>query len=329
MRTQFGRSMIEMLGVLAIIGVLSIGGIALYRRAVNNHHANTILDDVNRFAFVITEKGGYPEGEDIPKGDFKESGIYQLKGHQAYGGQYSITALNVPKGVCEILIDKGIIDYKVGVVTAGGNVENEILYDTLHTDICTHDLNDVAFYFGDVSGVCNTDENEDTACTQNSDCCGGTFCAFQNPGECERGDGICLSVDVFGPETKTITVNGVQSEWLHSTRKYENKYITWWSAQNWCQAQGKQLAKRGDLGCGHVSNGKTCTISTSPGGTDKGTAYNGSALYFLQTSPSPLWIYGSHWLDEYGNDCAAHVMHMDLSLIGGTLRSASGAALCH
>ena len=54
---QIGRSMIEMLRVLAIIGVVSIGGIALYRRAVNYHQANSILDDVNRFAFAIIEKG--------------------------------------------------------------------------------------------------------------------------------------------------------------------------------------------------------------------------------------------------------------------------------
>ena len=78
MKTQFGRSMIEMLGVLAIIGVLSIGGIALYRRAVNNHHANTILDDANRLAFVITERGNYPLDSILSKGDFKESGIYEL-----------------------------------------------------------------------------------------------------------------------------------------------------------------------------------------------------------------------------------------------------------
>ena len=55
---QFGRSMIEILGVLAIIAVLSIGGLLGYRRAVNNHQANTILDDVNRFAFVILERSG-------------------------------------------------------------------------------------------------------------------------------------------------------------------------------------------------------------------------------------------------------------------------------
>ena len=42
---QNGRSMIEMLGVLAIIGVLSIGGLAGYTMAMNRHKANVLLDD--------------------------------------------------------------------------------------------------------------------------------------------------------------------------------------------------------------------------------------------------------------------------------------------
>ena len=33
-KNQCGRSMVEMLGVLAIIGVLSVGGIAGYRTAM-------------------------------------------------------------------------------------------------------------------------------------------------------------------------------------------------------------------------------------------------------------------------------------------------------
>ena len=220
MRTQFGRSMIEMLGVLAIIGVLSIGGIALYRRAVNNHHANTILDDVNRFAFAIIEKGSYPLGEDLPKGDFKESGIYTLTGHQAAGaGQFSILVSNVPKGVCEPLVDKAHIEYKVGVVTAGGSVDDEIIYDTLNTDLC-QDMNDVAFYFGDKTAVCNEpDESGYTPCTVNSDCCGEEFCAFQSPADCyTKGKGTCMSVDIFGRDERTITVNGVQSTWVRSTK---------------------------------------------------------------------------------------------------------------
>ena len=49
-----GRSMVEMLGVLAIIGVLSVGGIAGYTRAMNNWKANEIIDAMNRVV-VATE----------------------------------------------------------------------------------------------------------------------------------------------------------------------------------------------------------------------------------------------------------------------------------
>ena len=39
---QSGRSMVEMLGTLAIMGVLTIGGVAGYRYAINKSNANTI-----------------------------------------------------------------------------------------------------------------------------------------------------------------------------------------------------------------------------------------------------------------------------------------------
>ena len=40
---QFGRSMVEMLGVLAIIGVLSIGAIAGYNKAMEKHKINKTI----------------------------------------------------------------------------------------------------------------------------------------------------------------------------------------------------------------------------------------------------------------------------------------------
>ena len=43
MRNESGRSMVEMLGVLAIIGVLSVGGIAGYTMAMNKYKANENL----------------------------------------------------------------------------------------------------------------------------------------------------------------------------------------------------------------------------------------------------------------------------------------------
>ena len=44
---EAGRSMIEMLGVLAIIGVLSVGGIAGYSKAMNKFKTNKIADNVS------------------------------------------------------------------------------------------------------------------------------------------------------------------------------------------------------------------------------------------------------------------------------------------
>lgn len=45
--TQSGRSMIEMLGVLAIIGVLSVGGIAGYSKAMTKYKTNKVKDQVS------------------------------------------------------------------------------------------------------------------------------------------------------------------------------------------------------------------------------------------------------------------------------------------
>ena len=47
LKDQAGRSMIEILGVLAVIGVLSIGGIAGYTKAMEKRNTNQLLLDVN------------------------------------------------------------------------------------------------------------------------------------------------------------------------------------------------------------------------------------------------------------------------------------------
>ena len=46
-KTQSGRSMVEMLGVLAIIGVLSVGGIAGYSKAMNKYKISKTTDQVS------------------------------------------------------------------------------------------------------------------------------------------------------------------------------------------------------------------------------------------------------------------------------------------
>ncbi|MBR3501600.1 MAG: prepilin-type N-terminal cleavage/methylation domain-containing protein, partial [Alphaproteobacteria bacterium] len=47
---QSGRSMIEMLGVLAIIGVLSVGGIAGYSKAMTKYRINKTIEQITLIA---------------------------------------------------------------------------------------------------------------------------------------------------------------------------------------------------------------------------------------------------------------------------------------
>ena len=51
-KSESGRSMVEMLGVLAIIGVLSVGGIAGYSLSMRRHRANGIIDIAAKYALV-------------------------------------------------------------------------------------------------------------------------------------------------------------------------------------------------------------------------------------------------------------------------------------
>ena len=51
-KLESGRSMVEMLGVLAIIGVLSVGGIAGYSLSMRRHRANGVADTVAKYALV-------------------------------------------------------------------------------------------------------------------------------------------------------------------------------------------------------------------------------------------------------------------------------------
>ena len=51
----FGRSMIEMLGVLAIIGVLSVGGIAGYSKAMEKWKVTKAIDEYSHLTFGLLE----------------------------------------------------------------------------------------------------------------------------------------------------------------------------------------------------------------------------------------------------------------------------------
>jgi type II secretory pathway pseudopilin PulG len=74
--TQSGRSMIEMLGVLAIVGVLSVGGIAGYSKAMEKFKINKTIDQVSTIvANVRTLFAQQTSYGNMWTYEFKETGV--------------------------------------------------------------------------------------------------------------------------------------------------------------------------------------------------------------------------------------------------------------
>ncbi len=115
--SEKGRSMVEMLGVLAIVGVLTMGGIAGYVFAMEKHRSNTLLSEMNdvnnQIALLLLRGNVYGISLQNPydAGKLILSDFATLKygcGHDetatnpaCYGVKdYYMTFGNIPYGVC-------------------------------------------------------------------------------------------------------------------------------------------------------------------------------------------------------------------------------------
>ena len=92
-----GRSMVEMLGVLAIIGVLSVGGIAGYSKAMNKYKINKTTDQVSMLVANIrtlfSSQGNYKginNGQAIKFGVVPNE-MYATSADGNYAPSYDIT----------------------------------------------------------------------------------------------------------------------------------------------------------------------------------------------------------------------------------------------
>ena len=99
-----GRSMLEMLGVLAIIGVLSVGAVMGFRQAMNRHKANVILNDVS---LAFEELATHETTGAVSR--YQVTAFTPESGHTLYAkrdanGNDSVEVTGVVQGVCEILI---------------------------------------------------------------------------------------------------------------------------------------------------------------------------------------------------------------------------------
>ena len=95
-KAESDRSMIEMLGVLAIVGILSAGGIADYSMAMQHHKTNTLIE---RIQLIVTKtKTIYKNGNynGVSNQNLIDSGKLSAKDlKNPFGGN-----LNVKDAVC-------------------------------------------------------------------------------------------------------------------------------------------------------------------------------------------------------------------------------------
>ena len=117
--TDTGRSMVEMLGTLAIMGVLSIGGIAGYRYAMDKSRANETIDELNKRAFVYATQvlnNEIQSGEPLSNGEFGDKTAlgYDVEANKSYyPDEFEVTLSNYPSEVCRDILKNYTIPYQI------------------------------------------------------------------------------------------------------------------------------------------------------------------------------------------------------------------------
>ena len=176
-QTESGRSMVEMLGVLAIMGILSIGGIAGYTYAMNKLRANNTITYVNMLAIAGSQQAALGRDE-LTLGEFPakttdgyDADIYRLADEPRY---FDIDIAGVPRAVCTNIL---------ALTTHWRGLDSVWVNDNQTT--CEQDENLMSFIFSETLG---TDENGGSRCTQDSECSGCQRCVR---GFCTDTDAAC------------------------------------------------------------------------------------------------------------------------------------------
>jgi len=128
MKQESGRSMIEMLGVLAIMGVITVGAIAMISTAMRTQKHNTTNDDVTQIVLGVRQLlGEYDDFSNIDNSTI--FGAIGISNKNPYGGVYTVSVNpsntrqfivgidGLSQSDCEHLVTKAWTD-SVGYITS-------------------------------------------------------------------------------------------------------------------------------------------------------------------------------------------------------------------
>ncbi len=182
-KQEIGRSMVEILGVLAVIGVLSIGGIWGYTFAMTKYIANETISEINMRAHDISHQMQKEDIEEITMamGDMTETGFpISARISPVDEDYFEIFVEDVPSNVCrELLNSAWQVPYSIFVdndeYTASTSICNqyeavELAYE-FHKDLALKD------------DIDEDDQHDLKRCEHNNDC----NCGLCIDGVCQKG----------------------------------------------------------------------------------------------------------------------------------------------
>ena len=213
-KNETGRSMVEMLGVLAIIGVLSCVAVWGIRLSFNKNKANRLLNDVGVGQQVLAER---KEREGEVALNFNPESAYELSGimlTRADERADFIKAKKVSKGVCNIL-DKMQGD-KFFIYESKDEGKSLIKMAECKED------NDIYFSYqnyGDEVGGCYPD------CGMNAHCINLYECECDTGYEYDEETDSCLGEDCGATAQAPIfyETKGCCERWLYTWNEGELK----------------------------------------------------------------------------------------------------------
>ena len=183
---ELGRSMVEMLGILAVIGVLSIGAIQGYKYAFNKYNVNETINELNLRANDISQRMErlielHHAGEiNMEMGPTMRTG-YPIRARMSpqYTDYFEIFVSEVPSDVCKLLLQSqwqapysifvGITEYKASVDICGEAEKVELAYE-FHKDLLQ------------AENIKEEERHEIMRCRHSNDC---------NCGTCNTQTGLC------------------------------------------------------------------------------------------------------------------------------------------
>ena len=183
-----GRTLVEMLSVLAIMGVLSLIGLYSYRQAIAKMHANKLIYEANKRATVVSTQIIFVNG----KGNLNEFttnefgyGTFPTGEITPHGEQFDISITGVAKDICQKMQNNvgGMI---VGFAPETCTEENTIAL-TYNNDLSETPM------VSNGSGSARTPLPEDGPAADD-----GTTCSGERKGECQVcNNGVYIDSDAY------------------------------------------------------------------------------------------------------------------------------------